>query len=310
MVPRAASLVCLVLVAAAHAGCGDSVADRRAEWRTWSRAADAVCRRTQARLVQRGGAAAYEDIERIASRARIDIRAATAELRRIPRPEGVDVRARPFLAAVQRIDPALGRLIEAAGSPRADREIKAAEALREEAFQFEFQSRKAGMRVCGAGNQRDDAVDALTAPAFATLVARFHVLLFRKVKQMSRSEGATPTAAARTIDRISVLIEDAVALYGRLRAPRRASFAAQQYSNALSTMARSIFDLSAALKRRPVQLSAVRRASRVAAAAGRRADQRFAALERALAAIAPAKPGAGSKDDPAAPVGGDDQADA
>jgi hypothetical protein len=303
--------VCLVVLLAGVAGCGGtSQAERHAAWVKWTRAADAVCRDTAATLRRRGGAAGYRGIAGMAAKARVDLRAAAARLRRIPRPDGVAERARPFLASLGRIDPALGKVIAVARTTHADDEIKAAETLREQAYQFEFQSRKAGLRVCGAGTQRDDAVDALTAPAFATIVARFHVLLFKAIVRIDRKSGETPGAAVRSLDRMGITVDDAVALYGRYRAPERVTFAAQQYCNALSRFSNALYFYSRALRARPIAIAAVQRRAQRLKVVGRLADRRFTSLERKLSEVAPPTPGAGSQDDPTAPAGGDDQADA
>ncbi len=162
----------LVVVAAlATAGCGGggSEADPLAGWRS---ATDATCREAQARIAERGRPARVSELEPSVTAALADVRIAIEEIAARPLPDGSEARVRPFVDALEALEPRLGRVFDARDFRGPSWTATEIDRIHEPLSKLSEHARRAGLRDCAPDDFSADVIETMQTPRFLEGLAR------------------------------------------------------------------------------------------------------------------------------------------
>ena len=304
---RWSSAVAPLLALAMLAGCAGvgepSAADRRAALDRWRDGADAACRKGNASIAERGWPASLVDLDRLTVRAIVDIREASAAIRRMPAPRGSERRVAPFVQRLKQLEPLMDRL----SSTTEDFEAGSLEAfaprLQSGLAAVEDEAGRLGLRHCAANDEHVWVPDAIRAPVFAQQLAILDRKLASRVEAIDEP-ASTAAAAARKLDRLSDLIEGFDRALSRLKPPSWAATEASRYIDALRDLGAAIQSGSTELTESILTPAEADAAQAKLARAGRLERRRAKRLAKEIGAI-PVLPGGGQGE---SPVGDEEQA--
>ena len=236
-----------IALAAAATGCGGgaSAEETRAEMRRWTAAVDDVCRATRADIAERGHARDLLELERVAGRASDDVRGAIERIRRVPRPDAARPQVGLFLAELRRAERPLSELTATTADGTLKQIGKLGLRLADATRLVHDRARAAGLRECARAANFDSVLDALTAPVFATQLARFEIWLVRALRPYEAYYPPAAPGFARHLRRLGNILEraeermDDMYVYrpSRVESDNDLAFALNGYEDVLNTVA-------------------------------------------------------------------------
>jgi hypothetical protein len=287
-----------IALAAATTGCGggSSAEETRAEMRRWAAAVDDVCRATRAGIAERGQAQDLLDLRRVAERASADVRGAVERIRRVPRPDPAHPQVGLFLAELRRIEPPLSRLTATTADGSLKQIGKLGLRLADGTRLVHDRARAAGLRECARAAHFDSVHDALTAPVFATQLARFEIWLARALRPFEgyyppRSPGFAfyLRGVGNVLERAEERMDDMYEFRpSRVESDRDLAFALDAFENVLNAVADELRG-----GRRVLTRLGVRQFNREVRKRRREVDRAITALRREIGAeplVAPRAP--------------------
>jgi hypothetical protein len=303
----------LALLAAVLAGCGGSggsdaptAADKRAALDRWQEQADEACSKANKAIAKRGWPANLVDLDRLTVRAITEIRAASTTIQKLKAPEGSERRIKPFVDSLKGLEPAMDELSERTEKFKPERLNDVLPTVQSALADTEEQSKKLGLRECAANDEHVWVPDAVRAPVFAQQLANLNRQITRRVNGLSKRV-TSPQQAARRLDRLSEIVEDADTRINTFKPPQWATKEADRYVVALRDLGGTLDEGAALLSNPNVSLQAVTRNEREFLRAARLEVRRARQLLRAVGAV-PVLPGGGGGDEETAPGGDESQA--
>jgi hypothetical protein len=227
-------------------GCGEpSEAEREA---AWARKADDAYREAHQRIAGRRPA---EDLKHMApvADAAADGRRAVSRIRRLERPGTGG--AREVLAALDRLDPRLEAISDAAKVGDSRDLDKAAKAYRLAARRLEIAADHAGLKACGSPADARAVVDVGRAPVFAQQLRDLQLTV---VPGLMEAYGSDRTRSERVLDEryieVAAATGDGYDLLMGIEPPSFAVDETETLGNALRGLSYTASDASFAIERR------------------------------------------------------------
>jgi hypothetical protein len=304
----------LLVAVAASAGCGGgggsdapTAADKRAALDRWQAQADAACSKANKAIAKRGWPANLIDLDRLTVRAIDEVRTASAAIQKLPAPEGSGRRIKPFVDSLKGLEPAMDELSERTEQFKPERLNDVLPTVQSALADTEEQSRKLGLRECAANDEHVWVPDAVRAPVFAQQLANLNRQITRRVNAISKRV-TSRQQAARKLDRLSEIVEDADSRINTFKPPQWATEEANRYVDALRALGGTLDEGAALLSSPNPSLEAVTRNEREFYRAARLELRRSRQLLRAVGAVPVLPGGGGGGDEEAAPGGDESQA--
>ena len=302
------SVLALLAAVVALAGCGGgggadapTAADKRAALDRWLAQADAACREGNEAIAKRGWPANLIDLDRLTVRAIAEVREASTAIQELPAPKGSERRIKPFVASLKGLEPVMDDLSSRTEKFKPARLNDVLPTVQSALADTEQQSKKLGLRECAANNEHTWVPDAVRAPVFAQQLANLTRQITRRANALS-DPVTSQREAARKLDRLSEIVEDADTRINTFKPPQWAAEEADRYITALRALGGTL-DKGAALLSSPnPSLEALTRNERDFQRAARLEVRRSRQLLRAVGAV-PVLPGGGGGEEEAAPGG-------
>jgi hypothetical protein len=298
---------------AAIAGCGGGGSDaptaseKRAALDRWQAKADAACRKANDAIAERGWPANLVDLDRLTVRAIAEVRDASTAIQRMPAPEGSERRVKPFVDSLKGLEPAMEELSDRTEKFKPERLNDVLPAVQSALADAEEQSKELGLRECAANDEHVWVPDAVRAPVFAQQLANLTRRITRRANALS-DPVTSQREAARKLDRLSEIVEDADTRINTFKPPQWASKEAGRYINALRDLGGTLDEGAALLSNPNVSLGAVTRSEREFLRAAKLEMRRARQLLRAVGAVPVLPGGGGGGEEPAAPGSDESQA--
>jgi hypothetical protein len=292
------------------AGCGGSdaptAADKRAALDRWTAQADAACRKSNEAIAKRGWPANLIDLDRLTVRAIEEVRTASDTIQELPAPKGSERRVKPFVDSLEGLEPVMEELSSRTEKFKPERLNDVLPAVQSALADTEEQSKKLGLRDCAANDEHVWVPDAVRAPVFAQQLANLTRQITRRANALS-DRVSSQSEAARKLDRLSEIVEDADTRINTFKPPQWASREAGRYVRALRNLGGALDEGAALLSKPNVSLGAVTRSEREFVRAAKTETRRARQLLRAVGAV-PVLPGGGGGGEPESPAGDESQA--
>jgi hypothetical protein len=229
--------VTVVVATALAGGCGGdpepTAEERKAAKTRWTQRVDAVCRKANEAIAERGWPTDLVDLDRLVVRGIDDAQAAIREIAALKIPEGAGPKPDAFVDELKAIEPELTKLSEASEDLEPAALVKAAEALKPRLATAEKAAEEAGVSDCLSHDERFFVPDAVRAPVFAEQLDKLDRSLLRRIQKIDFADASTPGEFAQAFSRYSEVIDTALKGIDALDPPQWAAPQTANYADAL-----------------------------------------------------------------------------